>query len=104
MEALPESMNVIEGRQYELHAQTVSDLPTTYDWEVDGREIRHSPDYQIKMGLQGSTLTVTSASKLDSGQYVVKARTDLGVQSSKVDVNIKTRSKMKKIQIKKSGK
>ncbi|XP_055350635.1 titin-like [Paramacrobiotus metropolitanus] len=91
-QALPERMNVVEGKQYELHAQTVSDLPTTYDWQVDGREIRHSPDYQIQVGPEGSTLTVTSASRLDSGHYVVRARTDQGEQVSRVDVNVKTRT------------
>lgn len=95
VQALPETLNIVEGRQYELQAQTVSDLPTTYDWQLDGREIRHSPDYQIEVGPQGSTLKVMSASKLDSGQYTVRARTDLGEQTSSVGVNIKTRSKFR---------
>jgi Immunoglobulin I-set domain len=92
--ALPETLNIREGQSVELLASTASDLPVTYDWQLDGREIRHSPDYQIQSGPEGSMLTVVSASTLDVGQFRVIAKTNLGQQASQVDVKVREKSTM----------
>ncbi|OQV25891.1 Titin [Hypsibius exemplaris] len=88
-QALPETMKITEGQSVEFLASTASDLPVTYDWQLDGRQIRHSPDYQIQSGPQGSVLTVVSASSLDMGQFRVIAKTDLGQQASEVDLHVR---------------
>ena len=92
-QALPESIRVTEGQSLQFSASTASDLPVSYDWQLDGRQIRHSPDYQIESSPEGSRLTVVSASPLDMGQYKVTAKTNFGQQTSEANLHVRQRGK-----------
>lgn len=91
-QALPDTITAEEEQPVELAVSTVSELPTKYDWRLDGRPIRHSPDYQITTSPKGSTLTLPNVASVDAGHYSVVASTGLGQQSSQVDLNVKSRS------------
>lgn len=84
----PKSVNVTERDPVTLYCTVAGTPELQVKWYKEGRQIMPSRFYTLSFEDNVSSLRIQSASKEDSGEYMIKVENDFGTSSCTAFVNV----------------